>query len=550
MHDQIVIFYKNICSMDELLQFKDFMRLKFLKIQDQIFPLIILFSLISRPLQPQKMLSWNELNIISIDSLKRHVEFLGNDTLEGRGTGTPGEFKAAQYLTQQLKKLKLRPLGPNNSYFQPVPMHGSTPLPESRLLLHSSDSIFTFQLKRDYLLYKTGDQTLIPQPVPLVFVGYGIIAPEFDYDDYHSLDVVGKIVVFLAGEPPSSNVNYFNGMEPSIYASPEIKQRISISRGALGSIMIPSPREGKKRGWRQWVDTFEFEDISLAYSVSGNLALVMNPNAARTLFLGSGFSLEQIYEMDILNKIKSFPLNIQMSFKGVSIRHDFFAMNVIGLLEGIDYKKNDKYLLLSAHYDHLGIGRSVRGDSIYNGVADNALGVAAVLEIARAFKVFIIQPKHSIIFLFTTGEEKGLLGSTYYVDNPPVPLFKTIANINIDGLAMFDTFNDIIGVGIGFSTLSDHLNQVARKLNLKISPVPHPFLDFESFAHSDQLSFAKAGIPAILIAEGLGYQNFSSTEGLTLFRQWMGVPCRQTPPKTAARQMSAGTSRRSPPSRR
>jgi hypothetical protein len=466
-------------------------------------------------------LKWDQLEIISADSLKKHICFLGNDSLEGRGTGTAGELRAAKYLANYFKYLKLKSPFPDDSFFQPIPMHGSTPLPESQLQLHLADSVYQFELKRDYLLYQTGSQTFIPQPVPLVFVGYGIIAPEYDYNDYQTLNIEGKIVIFLSGEPPSQDNNYFNGAEPTIYAYPESKQRIAIARGAVGSILIPTAHEAKRSNWRSWVDTFEFENVTLAYSVTGNLSLVMNPNAAQKLFYGAKFNLSQIFEMASASQIQSFSLTNSLSFKGAFISRDFFANNIIGILEGKLRPPNDRYLLISAHYDHLGIGRTVNGDSIYNGVFDNAAGVAAVLEIARAFTSSVIKPRNSVIFLLTTGEERGLLGSSYYVDNPIIPLYKTIANVNIDGLAMFDNFNDVVAFGTEYSSLRDHLNRVTSSLNLKVSPLSAQFSGFESFTRSDQIRFASAGIPAILIAEGLNYQNQSTAGGLSWMINWM-----------------------------
>jgi Zn-dependent M28 family amino/carboxypeptidase len=225
--------------------------------------------------------------------------------------------------------------------------------------------------------------------------------------------------------------------------------------------------------------------------------------------------------MDVSHTIRSFSLAGKILFKGEFQERDFFASNVIGLLKGINKRQYEKYIIISAHYDHLGIGPPVKGDSIYNGVIDNAAGVAAVLELARIFSSMTIKPLHSILFLFLTGEEKGLLGSTYYLDHPVVPLYKTIANINVDGLALFDTFQDVIGIGAEYSTLGEHLELVAENLNLQATPLPTEFLAFESFTRSDQVAFAKAGIPSLLIAEGLCYQNTSRTEGLQRMIEWM-----------------------------
>jgi Zn-dependent M28 family amino/carboxypeptidase len=224
--------------------------------------------------------------------------------------------------------------------------------------------------------------------------------------------------------------------------------------------------------------------------------------------------------MERTNNLRSFSLPASASFRGSFQQRDFLAANVIGLLEGSDPELKHTYVIVSAHYDHLGIGPAVAGDSIYNGVFDNAAGVAATLEMAAAFAGLPEKPKRSLLFLFVTGEEKGLLGSTYYVDHPMVPLHRTIANVNIDGLAMFDTFDDIVGVGAELSTLGESLQHAAGELNLSVSPVPAPFAEAASFGRSDQIAFARGGIPAILIMEGVKYRNTPAGEGLQRMIAW------------------------------
>jgi hypothetical protein len=480
-----------------------------------IFSFHITGILLSQELSLRK-----RINIISADSIRKHVEFLGHDSLQGRSTGSRGERIAAQYIASYLQKYQITPIGDQASYFQSIPMHGSFPLPESQLKIFYDDKEYLLQLGKDYLLYKSGAQTFIPQPVPLVFVGYGIIAPEFDYNDYQAIDVEGKVVVFLSGEPPSNDSLYFNGNDPTIYSYAESKRRLAISRGAIGSILIPLPHESRHQDWQRNVQEFAFEDITLAYSVTGNLSVLMNPDAAKILFERAPFSLNQVYEMDRTGIVHSFELNMNLSFKGIFIEREFFASNVIGMYEGANRKPEDSYLIVSAHYDHLGIGQRVEGDSIYNGVLDNAIGVAVAMEIARAFSMLPQRPLHSIIFLFLTGEEKGLLGSTYYLDHPIMPLYKTIANLNIDGIAVNDQFNDVVGIGAELSTLGDYLKKVADQFNLKVAQIASQFLATESFARSDQIAFARAGVPSILISEGLDYKNMSQEQALQKVIEW------------------------------
>lgn len=458
---------------------------------------------------------------ISINSIKRHLQVLGSDLLQGRRTGTIGGDNAAKYIAYQLRSIGLKPVGENKSFFQWIPMHGSIPQPASELELFAGNRRHQYQLNRDYLLYKSGEQTFLPQSVPLVFAGYGITAPEYDYNDYQSLNVEGKIVVFLSGEPDSNDRNYFNGNEPTIYSHPESKQRIAISHGAYGSIMIYGPEEEIACSWQNLIRKFAFEDISLAYSVSSNLNLVMNASAAALLFSGAKFDLMQVMEMRKTLTVQSFPLETSIRFKGKSIEREFRAPNIAGLLPAKHSIRGDSYIIVTAHYDHLGVGPPVNGDAVYNGVMDNAVGVAALLEIARALKYSEPPQERSIVFLFTTGEEEGLLGSTYYTDHPLFPLFKTEAAINIDGLAMFDRFKNVVGVGAELSTLGEYLEKVASEQRYMVSKIPPQFSAWESFARSDQIAYAKAGIPSLLIAEGLDGCDLSQEEILRRMIDWM-----------------------------
>lgn len=468
------------------------------------------------------------LNASALAALKRvsstrflqHLTFLGGDSLAGRGTGTRGGEIAAAYIAAELAKLHIQPAGDEASYYQQIPMHGSRPLANSSFQIFTKRGLVPLQLGRDYLLYNAGAQTFVPKPVPLVFVGYGIVAPEYDHNDYQALNVVGKIVVFLSGEPASNEPSYFAASQPSLYSFPETKQKTALARGAVGSIMIPTPRQESSRDWQAWLHEFAFEDISLFYSIAGNLSVVVNPQTASLLFEDAPYSLKQIFNMEAANNLRSFQLAVSASFRGSFQQRDFLAPNVIGLLPGSEAEFKDSYVIVSAHYDHLGIGPAVETDSIYNGVFDNAAGVAAVLEIARALALMPEKPKRSVLFLFLTGEEKGLLGSSYYVDHPVVPLYKTIANLNVDGLAMFDTFNDVVGVGAELSTLGELLEEVAAELGLRVSAIPAQFPGLVSFARSDQITFAKAGIPALLVMEGPEYRHTPREAGLQRLIKW------------------------------
>ena len=473
------------------------------------FIISIIVCLLSGNIFPQSYIPNEEF----LNTIHRHLRFLGSDLFEGRGTGDTGGYLAAKYLALEFSKLRLKPIGENNTYYQHVPMHGSMPLKESKLKIHTRDSIVNLNITDDYLLFNSGEHTLIPLPVDLVFVGYGIVAPEFDYNDYQNVDVEGKIVVMLDGEPNSDDDTYFSGNNPTLYSYPESKQRLAIAQGATGSIIIPALSSGHT-DWAKYKNMFSFEDIKLSYSASKNLALMINPQKADVLFKDSGYHLEDIYKMRETNNIKSFELNTKLSFDGVYRQRDFLASNIVGMIEGSDPELKDSYLIISAHYDHLGLGPAVEGDSIYNGVFDNAIGVAAILELAREINKLETPPARSVIFIAFTGEEEGLLGSTYYTDYPIVPLYKTVANINVDGVAVFDTFKSVIGIGREYSTLSGYLEKTADEFNLSIVDIPPQFYNTETFNRSDQIAFAFAGVPAMLVLDGPDYVHMSRAEGI------------------------------------
>ncbi len=451
-------------------------------------------------------------------SIERHLKTLASDIFEGRGTGTTGGSLAAKYIASEFAKYGLKPVGENNSFYQNIPMHGSYPLKSSELKIYSGGEEFALQLDEDYLLYKSGQQTFTPVPLQIIFVGYGIVAPEFDYNDYQSVNVEGKIVLFLGGEPESDDPEYFDGEIPTVYSYPVSKQRIALSRGAAGSILIPDLDNSE---WQKRVNEFSFEDANLAYSASNNLSILINPEAIDYFFQNAEFSFSQILQMKEEHRLKSFPLNAELTFRGEYIQRDFLEQNVIGLLDGSDSELKDSHLIISAHYDHLGIGPQVDGDSIYNGALDNAIGVSVLLELAKLISLANLPPARSIIFLALTGEEKGLLGSSYYTDNPLVPLYKTIANINIDGIAFFRDFQSIIGVGSEYSTLENNLLESASRFELQVDSIPHQFKVFEAFNQSDQISFASAGIPSILVLEGLKNKHRSKEEVLYSFIDYM-----------------------------
>ncbi|MCG8605977.1 M28 family peptidase, partial [bacterium] len=265
---------------------------------------------------------------------------------------------------------------------------------------------------------------------------------------------------------------------------------------------------------------FRSEDVELPYSVSDNLNILIKHESARLLFKEARYNLADVIRFDENGIMRSFPLETKASFSGQFKERDFIASNVAALLPGEDPLLLDSFLLLAAHYDHLGMAPGAFPDSVYNGVVDNALGVSAVLEIAYMLASISPKPRRSILFLFLTGEEKGLLGSRFYCDQPLVPLHQTIAVINVDGIAIIDEFGSITGVGSELSTLESVLAEVARESGLTVSPVPEIFSLRDPLTSSDHYSFLQAGIPSVLIMEGFDYKHLSRIEGIRRFIKW------------------------------
>jgi len=459
---------------------------------------------------------------LSADRIRQHTVVLGSDALEGRAPGTPGGQRAAAYIAQELARLGIDPLGDERTFFQQVPIHGNVVLQESRLVLTILGEAHELELGADYLLYTTGAQTWLPRPVPIVFVGYGIVAPEFDYNDYADVDVRGKVVAYLTGEPDSDDPEFFLGEESSVYAVPETKQRIALSRGAVGSVLIPSS-DTSGEGWERLRREFSFEHLTLAYSLPRHLSLVLYPGLAELLFADALYDFDQVRAMQGSYTLRSFHLPVSLTFEGAFRSRNFLAPNVVGWLEGSDPELSETALVLSAHYDHLGIGPEVAGDAIYNGVVDNAIGVAGVLEITRVLATRTGPPRRSLIFLFSTAEEEGNLGSKYFLDHPPVPHSRIIANINVDGLATRMMFDDVMGIGAELSELGAMLDDAARQVGLDVTETELVAAGHEAYARSDQAVFAEAGIPAILINEGFRWRGSTRETAIATTIEWLAT---------------------------
>jgi hypothetical protein len=423
------------------------------------------------------------------------MRFLASDLLEGRGTGTRGHLVAAQYVAAQYEALGLHP-GNSGSYFQVVPFRKTTADAASIVTLTRGTEQLALKFGEDFVTSgdPLHDETTINAPV--VYLGYGITAPSQKYDDYARLNVTGKIVAYFSGAPAT-----FPSDVRAHYASSLTKLENATAHGAVGAITLRSARDRQRGGWdrvtRQsrlgamnWLDA-----NGIARGLAGiTSSFTISDKAAEWLF-GSDFVA---MTTDANTRARAgFATNATASVHLVSKHDRVESPNVVGILRGSELP--DEYVVYSAHLDHLGITTPVDGDAINNGALDNASGIAAMLEVARAFANGP-HPRRSILFLATTGEEKGLKGADYFANNPTVPARSIVADINIDEIFMFAPTRDIVPIGAEHSTLGDAVQRAAKAMNLEVSPDPQP--EEVVFVRSDQYPFVKRGIPAVYIDGG------------------------------------------------
>jgi len=451
------------------------------------------------------------LSSFNATGLSEHIKVLASDAYEGRSPGTTGEDSTVAYLERQFRKMGLRPGNPDGTFTQKVPMMGFTAQPTGSFTAGGKKINLSFPT--DYVAVS---RRFVPQvqvdSSDMVFVGYGIVAPEYNWDDYKGLDVKGKTIVMLINDPPVPNAQdttqldpkIFNGRAMTYYGRWTYKYEIAAAKGAAACIIVHEtgpagyPYEVVSGSWSR-----ENFDINNANKNSDKVAVEswITEAKARELFAASGKDFNTLKKQACNQNFNPVPLNAQASFNIKNTLREIQSRNVIAKLEGADPELKDEYVVYSAHWDHLGKDPKLTGDQIYNGALDNASGTAGLLELAKAYTQLPQIPKRSILFLAVTGEEKGLLGSKYYATNPLYPLKNTLANINMDGLNPYGRTKDVIIIGYGNSTLDDLLVRAAVTQNRKTVPEATP--EKGSFYRSDHFEFAKQGVPALYAESGV-----------------------------------------------
>jgi hypothetical protein len=444
------------------------------------------------------------LQQIRPEGIRAHMEFLADDLLEGRGTGTRGYQLAANYVRAQFEGMGLKPAGVNGSYFQNVRFRQMELVREqSSLTVKRDGSGRTLTMDQDYLMRGHPLLTDATAEAPVVFVSYGVTAPQFDYDDYAGVDVRGKIVLAVYGAPPR-----FPSAPGAHYSSGDVKQRNAAAHGAIGMLIVWSGKAEERTPFSTLVRFFRGKGLrwldekgtpnDTEPSIRGYAWI--SSAAAAPMFEGASKTWKDAQQAARGNQPQAFPLPVSVSMHTVTRHSELQSPNIAAVLPGSDRQLSDEYVVFSAHLDHLGLGVPVNGDNIYNGAADNASGTAAMLEIARVFSQMPRAPRRSLLFLAVTGEEEGLLGSDYYAHYPTVPISRIAANVNMDEVSFLYDFKDIVALGGDHSSLGGIVDDVARHMGLEVSPDPAP--EEVYFVRSDQYSFVKEGVPAVYVGEG------------------------------------------------
>ncbi|MBV8757978.1 MAG: M20/M25/M40 family metallo-hydrolase [Deltaproteobacteria bacterium] len=429
--------------------------------------------------------------------LERDTKYLASDELEGREPGTPGGRKAEDYIAKRYAEIGLQPAGDHGTYFQDVPMREAT-------LVTASLTVNGVALEpgRDVAIRGYPRDGNIDIDQPLVFVGYGIHRPDLGYDDLEGVQLHGAIAVIFTGAPRTLNGKPVDDALHAVLADTAPRYRALRDRGATAVLGIYDPVRAERMPFAKIIK--KMPTTGLAWMVDG--APASDPvlpsaaiDAATFDRLAGAQVAHALWEQLDRGEHPRFDQPLKASLRITSTLRDITARNVVAMLPGGDL--HDEIVAYSAHHDHLGIGAPVNGDHIYNGALDNAIGVAAMLEIARGLKALSHPPRRSVLFIAVTGEEKGLLGSEYFVEHPTLPIERIVANINIDGVHPSYQVFDVEALGAEHSSLQREALAAARAAGLNLSPDRDPAQ--VHFIRSDQYSFVKRGIPAVHTAAGV-----------------------------------------------
>ncbi|MGH7483183.1 MAG: M20/M25/M40 family metallo-hydrolase [Longimicrobiales bacterium] len=447
------------------------------------------------------------LATISAFQMRAHLSFLSHDLLEGRGTGSRGGRIAATYIASELMRAGVQPVGPR--YLHDVPIIGVTPDGEGiSFVLSAEGRRVAARYTEDVVVWPGGAETTPAVSGELVFVGYGVHAPESGWDDFDDVDLRGRILLVLVGDPPAppDDPDRFDGPAMTYYGRWTYKFEEAERRGAVGALIIHTT-DAAGYPWGVVQSSWTGEQFMLPPAAAEPPALDLRGwvtyDFAREALAVVGLDLDELYVRAARSDFAPVPTGLRVAARVPARSRRVDTHNVIGVVPGRGPRAAE-HVIYTAHYDHLGIGPAVDGDSIYNGAYDNASGIALLLELAEAFARLRPAPARSVVFVATGAEEAGLLGAQRYVREPALPLGGAVATINIDGANVWGETDDVVGLGADRSTLGPMLQRRAREMGLVMETDLAP--EKGLFFRSDHFAFARAGVPALSLEHGSDFR--------------------------------------------
>src|SRR6201993_178723 len=450
------------------------------------------------------------LEAITPDGLLAHIKVLASDEFEGRAPGTKSEELSVKYISDQFKQIGLKPGNPDGTYTQEVPLAGIKSEPTMSFAV--GDKTIDLKFPDDFVASSARLQPEINiDNSDVVFVGYGVVAPEYGWDDYKGVNVRGKTLLVLIGDPPVPDPKnpsklddkMFKGKAMTYYGRWTYKYEVAAQKGAAAAIIIHEtepaayPWQVVRSSWGK--ENFELDNPNKNMDTLEARSWI-TLDTAKKFLADCGQNFDALKKSALSKEFRPVSLKATAYVEIKQQIHSFKSHNVIGKLEGSDPKLNGEYVIYTAHWDHLGRHPELQGDQIFNGAIDNASGVASVIELAAAFTKINPPPKRSALFMATTAEEAGLLGAKYYAEHPLYPLEKTLAELNLDTMNVWGKARDIEDLSLGFSTLDDLLAAAAKQQGRKAIPDSRP--DKGKIYRSDNFEFSKAGLPSLYVGKG------------------------------------------------
>ena len=452
------------------------------------------------------------IQAIKPENIEAHVRFLSHDLLEGRGTGQRGGDLAAEYIATQFALYGLKPAGDKGTYMQRVPMVGITPGADTRFAFVANGKGVDLKPLDEYVAYDQTQQAASDIDAEIVYVGYGIDAPEYNWDDYKGVDVKGKVLLMLVNQP-TDDPKFFHGKALTYYGRWTYKYEEAARKGAVGAILIHRT-DMASYPWEVVRNSNSGEKSYLKLDGTPKLKAAgwIHLDVAGVLAKSAGFDLNKMMADAKSRDFKPVPLGVHLSAHMSSKVRPFESNNVVAMLPGSDAKLKDEAILYTAHYDHFGIRPDMQGDNIFNGAMDNATGCGILLELARAYTQFGQKPRRSILFSSVTAEEQGLLGSEYLGKHPPIPASKIQLDLNFDDVKPLGSPEEVEVSGAERTSFFPVVQSLATEFRFTIRPDARP--EAGHFYRSDHFSLARVGIPAFSVNEGMKFKHHDEAWGM------------------------------------